>query len=496
MKATLLLLSPLPLLISAVTSWAVDDALPLRYEAEDAYNVHNISIVTAGTTTYADYHGTGSFIEWLIPIATPGVFEVTIRYSAGNSVRPVDLHVDNNQVIHYNMTRTQDWNTWETETQTIEISAGTQTFRLIAVDSSGPNVDYLAIKTKYTLLGYTNDQEYDGNQWYIAQKGIHTKFSDGDAPEILIDYEVYKKIELDQVHAQVYTFDCSAPAEGVTTATSFTTSDTSDPDLKILELQIDVDESKLYTGNIWHGSSQSNTEGDLTFCARIDLMPHASSENPPLSESFVETIVAQHVILSSTFEVIEAISAAEILDEIVTSDAEVRYLVSSCVCDDQFQCLDDPVEPLEVNSGLHLCVHSISNEVQVHRVGEFQLEQEDSTQGSGSFIFRAIENGVPNPLTHAKIVHGDDKQGDFASIETRLVTAFFEKAPKDVKASGEVLLAFKTDRRRRFLHPPEEKIVLADFETKIPLRSSEESSGARNKSGAGQLLSQLIWSMF
>jgi hypothetical protein len=78
-----------------------------------------------------------------------------------------------------------------------------------------------------------------GNQWYIAQKGIHAKFSDGDAPEIRIEYEVYKKIELDQVHAQVYPFDFSAPAEGATTATSFTTSDTSDPDLKILEFHID-----------------------------------------------------------------------------------------------------------------------------------------------------------------------------------------------------------------------------------------------------------------
>jgi hypothetical protein len=336
---------------------------------------------------------------------------------------------------------------------------------LSAVDSSGPNVDYLEIKTKYTILGYTNNQEYDGNQWYIAQKGIHaTKFLDGDAPEIRIEYEVYKKIELDQVRAQVCTFDCSAPAEGVTTATSFTTSDTSDPDLKILELHIDVDKGKLYTGNIWDGSCQSNMEGDLMFCARMDLMPHASSGDPALSESFVETIVAQDVILSSTFELIEAMSAAaEIVDEIVTSDAEVNYLVSSCVCDDQFQCLDNPVEPLEVNSSLHLCVHSISNEVQVHRVAELQLEQEDSTQeGSGFFIFRAIENGVPNPLTHAKIVNDDDKQGDFASIETRLITAFFDKEDlKDVKASGKVLLAFKTDsRRRRFLRPPRRELYL------------------------------------
>jgi hypothetical protein len=31
--------------------------------------------------------------------------------------------------------------------------------------------------------------------------------------------------------------------------------------------------------------------------------------------------------------------------------------------------------------------------------------------------------------------------------------------------------------------PLEEEIVLTDFETKIPLRSSDDSSGARNKGG-------------
>jgi hypothetical protein len=54
--------------------------------------------------------------------------------------------------------------------------------------------------------------------------------------------------------------------------------------------------------------------------------------------------------------------------------------------------------------------------------------------------------------TNKVILHDNDKQGDFASIETR----FVENAedPKDVKASGKVLLAFKKDRRRHFLRPP------------------------------------------
>jgi hypothetical protein len=70
-------------------------------------------------------------------------------------------------------------------------------------------------------------------------------------------------------------------------------------------------------------------------------------------------------------------------------------------------------------------------------LAEFQLEQGDSNQGSGFFTFWAEENGVPNPLTHAKIVHNNDKQevilhdndkqGDFASIETSLVTALLKR---------------------------------------------------------------------
>jgi hypothetical protein len=418
-----------------------------------------------------DYHGQGSFIEWLIPVARSGIYDVTVRYASGPpSDRPLDLHVDD-KVIQYAMQMTTNWNTWDTETHTIEIGAGMQTFRLIAVDSVGPNVDDIEVTKLNTLLGYNAHGVYDGDQWHIARTDISTEFRHGDSPELIIQYEVYKNILLDQVETSVYTIGCSTPAEGVVSvAGSFVTQEqASDPDLKTFVLQIDIDEPNLVTSNIWEGNV---TEGTIMMCVRVELIPY--SLNPELvSLSYLETILLQHVVLSASFGM-EPFGVAEVVDEIFMSEADVQFLVSSCVCADDLSCLESP-ETFKVNSALHLCVYSNSEKVQIHGISEMKLEQED-LQNNGLTLFTVVEESNPHPLAKVEIVH-DSEKGDVASVQTRLITAFFENdEPEDILVSGKVDLVFVTSGRRqafllsRSVYSEDE--IHADFQTTIGLSSA------------------------
>ena len=190
----------------------------------------------------------------------------------------------------------------------------------------------------------------------------------------------------------------------------------------------------------------------------------------------VRTIISQHVKLSGSFE-INAVTAAEVIDEVYESDADIVYDVEACVCEDD-ECIDDYVA--KINTALNLCIRSGSHEVQIFDVEELLLEQDKDQNKKLSMM--AIDDYNSNELTEVEILNrkfDGDNVGEWAWVSTRLVTEWFdEDDPGDIVISGTVDLHFRERRRKvrvRFEKTQAEKIVKKGFELKVRV---DEGSGA------------------
>ena len=141
-----LLLSSLFLLGAAVASVSASTTV---YQAEDA-DRFQVNVLTrhAGFTGrgYADYQGQGSWIQFNnIEIDLPGRYQIILRYASRNS-RKIDLDLNGVKKRTYNIRATNDWTNWFTETRSLSLSKGTHTFRFIARESTGPNIDRIQVK--------------------------------------------------------------------------------------------------------------------------------------------------------------------------------------------------------------------------------------------------------------------------------------------------------------------------------------------------------------
>jgi hypothetical protein len=124
---------------------------PVRYEAEQA-TLSNAAVATNHTgfsgTGFVDYtNATGGYIEWTVT-AAGGTATVAIRYANGTTTnRPMDISVNGTVVVAARaFNGTGSWDTWQTVTVTVPVTAGTDTIRATATTSNGgPNVDYLEV---------------------------------------------------------------------------------------------------------------------------------------------------------------------------------------------------------------------------------------------------------------------------------------------------------------------------------------------------------------
>jgi hypothetical protein len=123
----------------------------VRYEAERA-TLSKAAVATNHTgfsgTGFVDFtNTTGGFIQWTVT-ATAGTATVSIRYANGTSTnRPMDIAVNGKVVVTAKaFPGTGSWDTWQTVTVTVPVTAGTNTVRATATTSNGgPNVDYLEV---------------------------------------------------------------------------------------------------------------------------------------------------------------------------------------------------------------------------------------------------------------------------------------------------------------------------------------------------------------
>ncbi len=125
---------------------------PTRFEAENAsisQGVVESNHLGFSGTGFVNYNNVvGSWVQWTVNTAAAGPATVTIRFANGSTTnRPMDVFVNGALVAdELSFGSTGNWDTWQSRTITVNLSAGANTIRATATTANGgPNVDYLAV---------------------------------------------------------------------------------------------------------------------------------------------------------------------------------------------------------------------------------------------------------------------------------------------------------------------------------------------------------------
>ncbi|MEM9149724.1 MAG: carbohydrate-binding protein [Cyanobacteria bacterium P01_F01_bin.3] len=96
----------------------------------------------------------GDFVEWNINSQSAGSRIIDFRYALGTSPRTMALEINGNRVSEINSTSTRDsrtgWSNWTNQSITVNLAAGINTIRLVAIGESGPNIDGINVPTSPT----------------------------------------------------------------------------------------------------------------------------------------------------------------------------------------------------------------------------------------------------------------------------------------------------------------------------------------------------------
>lgn len=112
-------------------------------------------------TGFADYQNpSGDYIQWSVSNSNAGSTLLQFRYANGREYdRPLKLEVNGVEVAsNLSFPSTGSWANWSVAEAAVTLNAGINTIRLTAIGSSGPNIDYLAVKTSSTALRAASDK--------------------------------------------------------------------------------------------------------------------------------------------------------------------------------------------------------------------------------------------------------------------------------------------------------------------------------------------------
>jgi hypothetical protein len=119
-------------------------------QAEDAV-VHGATIANNQGgykgTGFVDYvNATGDYIEWTVNMTAAGSAALYFDYALLGGNRPLEVIVNNTSVGVYDFPATGSWAVWSAVSATASLNAGSNSVKLLARGSSGPNVDQLRVE--------------------------------------------------------------------------------------------------------------------------------------------------------------------------------------------------------------------------------------------------------------------------------------------------------------------------------------------------------------
>lgn len=120
------------------------------YEAEDRTSDHDASFSSGNSgylgSGYMDYGGSGSYVEWNnVALPAAGSYTLDFRYASSYYGRPARLFVGGVEKAGIPFSAGfPSWSDWRVNTVTVTIPAGTNTIRVVAIDT-GPNLDRMTI---------------------------------------------------------------------------------------------------------------------------------------------------------------------------------------------------------------------------------------------------------------------------------------------------------------------------------------------------------------
>ncbi|WP_146153666.1 PQQ-dependent sugar dehydrogenase [Adhaeribacter arboris] len=146
---------------TAVYREAVSSAL---LEAENAV-VSGVQV----SNDHAGYTGTGfanylqesnDYIEWTVSVPTAGTYNLSFRYALVGSSRHLRLQVNNaNLASELEFPETGQWTSWSNKEINISLTAGSNTIRLTATGTSGPNLDHLVVSPNSSAPAQASTKE-------------------------------------------------------------------------------------------------------------------------------------------------------------------------------------------------------------------------------------------------------------------------------------------------------------------------------------------------
>lgn len=98
-------------------------------------------------TGFADFiHPSNDYIEWIVKIDVPGVYNIGFRYANASAAdRPLQIENDGTNIGIVPFSPTSSWSSWSFNSSLqVFLAPGTHKIRATATGSSGPNIDEIS----------------------------------------------------------------------------------------------------------------------------------------------------------------------------------------------------------------------------------------------------------------------------------------------------------------------------------------------------------------
>lgn len=201
---------------AAILLKIIDDLANNKLEAESAtLSGPTIETLNAGYTGtgYADFGTTsGQSIQWSIPSALPGVYNLGIRYANGSGVnRPLELAV-NGAVDQAALAfpPTEAWTTWTLVNEQITLSAGANTVRLTMNGLVGPNIDHITLSYVGPIVNPPDAAPSGLTANVVSSTQVNLFWSDNASNET--EYQVERRLASGGTFALIATLPANATA--------------------------------------------------------------------------------------------------------------------------------------------------------------------------------------------------------------------------------------------------------------------------------------------